>query len=117
MIMTTKDVLVNKIKEWISHDDEIKNLQKQIKEHRTEKKALTGSLVDIMKTNEIDCFDINDGKLIFCKNKVKTPLNKKILLASLEKYFENTPEINAEDVGEFILESREIQIKENIRRK
>jgi hypothetical protein len=115
--MTTKDVLVSKIKEWISHDDEIKNLQKQIKVHRTEKKELTTGLVDIMKTNEIDCFDINDGKLIFCKNKVKTPLNKKTLLTSLEKYFENNPNINAEEVGDFILESREIQIKENIRRK
>ena len=115
--MTTKEVLVHKIKEWISRDDKIKELQKQIKEYRTEKKELTSTLVDIMKNNEIDCFDINNGKLIFCKNKVKTPLNKKTLLASLDKYFENNPEINAEDVGEFILESREIQIKENIRRK
>ena len=115
--MTTKDVLVNKIKEWIIHDDKIKELQKQIKEHRTEKKELTTALVDIMKTNEIDCFDINDGKLLFCKNKVKTPLNKKTLLASLEKFFENTPGINPEVVSEFILESRETQLKENIRRK
>lgn len=115
--MTTKEMLISKIKEWISHDDEIKMLQKQIKDHRTEKKALTESLVDIMKTNAIDCFDINDGKLIFCKNKVKIPLNKKTLLSSLEKYFENNPEINTGDVGEFILESREVKIKENIRRK
>ena len=91
--------------------------QKQIKEYRTEKKALTDSLVDIMKTNEIDCFDINDGKLMFCKNKVKTPLNKKTLLESLEKYFEQMPEINASQVGDFILENREIKVKENIRRK
>jgi len=115
--MTTKEILISKIKEWISYDDKIKILQKQIKEYRTEKKALTGNLVDIMKTNEIDCFDINDGKLIFCKNKVKIPLNKKTLLASLEKYFEHNPEINTDKVGEFILENREIQIKENIRRK
>jgi len=74
-------------------------------------------LVDIMKTNEIDCFDINNGKLIFCKNKVKTPLNKKTLLASLATYFENNPEINAEAVGDFILENREIKVTENIRRK
>ena len=115
--MTTKDVLVNNIKKWISHDDEIKVLQKKIKEHRTEKKALTDSLVDIMKTNEIDCFDINDGKILFCKNKVKTPLNKKTLLASLEKYFEQIPDIDPGKVSDFILESRETKIKENIRRK
>jgi hypothetical protein len=115
--MTTKEVLINKIKEWIVHDDEIKKLQKQIKDHRNEKKALTDCLVDIMKTNEIDCFDINNGKLIFCKNKTKSPLNKKVLLESLEKYFEDIPNINAEKVSEFILENREIKIKENIKRK
>ena len=27
-----------------------------------------------MKTNEIDCFDINDGKLIYAKSKVKKPI-------------------------------------------
>ena len=115
--MTTKDVLIDKIKEWISHDDHIKQLQQQIKQHRTEKKELTDSLLDIMKTNEIDCFDINNGKLIFCKSKVKVPINKKTLFESLENYFKNNPEINVGDVGEFILESRETKIKENIRRK
>ena len=115
--MTTKEVLVNKIKEWLQHDDQIKNLQKKIKEHRNEKKILTNNLLDIMKNNEIDCFDINDGKLLLSKNKVKTPLNKKTLLDSLEKYFENNPDVNAEEVSEFILENRQIEIKENIRRK
>ena len=57
------------------------------------------------------------SKILFCKNKIKTPLNKKTLLSSLEKYFEQIPDISAEEVSEFILESRETKIKENIRRK
>ena len=115
--MTTKEDLILRIKEWIIHDDNIKSLQKQIKEHRTEKKTLTENLVDIMKTNDIDCFDINNGKILFCKNKIKQPINKKTLLVSLEKYFHNYPEIDAGDVNEFIMENRETTIKENIRRK
>lgn len=114
--MTTKEDLVLTIKKWIEHDDNIKKLQQQIKQHRTEKNHLSSSLVQIMKTNEIDCFDIKDGKLIFCKNKVKTPINKKTLLNSLEKYFANIPGINAEDVNDFIFDNREIIIKENIKR-
>ena len=35
--MTTKQELVDTIKEWISHDNEIKSLQHKIKEHRTGK--------------------------------------------------------------------------------
>ena len=115
--MKTKEVLVNKIKEWISHDDEIKNLQKQIKEHRSEKKELTSNLLDIMKTNEIDCFDINNGKIVFCKNKVKAPINGKTLLASLEAYFKNVPDIDPNNISQFILENRQTKITENIRRK
>jgi len=115
--MTTKEELISKIKEWITHDDDIKSLQKQLKVYRTEKKSLTSNLVDIMKTNEIDCFDINNGKLLFCKNKVKQSINKKTLLASLEKYFKNSPNIDPEKVSDFILDNREISFKENIRRK
>ncbi len=115
--MATKDVLVKTIKEWIEHDNKIKILQKEIKEHRSEKKELTDSLLEIMKENEIDCFDINNGKIIYCKNKVKTPLNKKSLLETLEKYFENMPDIDASDVSNFVLDNREVKIKEIIRRK
>ena len=115
--MNTKETLVKTIKAWIIHDDEIKVLQKQIKEHRTEKKALTDSLVEVMKENQIDCFDINNGKIIYYKNKVKTPLNKKTLLSTLETYFKNMPSVDPTQVSEFILDSRETKITENIRRK
>ena len=115
--MATKEVLVNTIKEWIDHDNEIKNLQQQIKEHRNKKKSLTDNLLEIMKDNEIDCFDINNGKIIYCKNKVKSPLNKKTLLETLEKYFEDMPDIHQEQVSKYIFDNRKIEIKENIRRK
>ena len=115
--MTTKEELINKVKLWIQYDDNVKSLQHQIKMERKGKLNLTSELIDIMKTNDIDCFDINNGKIIFCKNKIKTPLTKKTLITSLEKFFSKNPNINHEDVGNFILESREIKIKENIRRK
>jgi len=115
--MTSKDVLVSTIKDWIYNDDKIKNLQKEIKSHRDAKKKLTDSLVEIMKNNDVDCFDINNGKILFCKNKVKSPLNKTSLLSTLELYFKNNNDIDPREVSQFILENREIIIKENIRRK
>ena len=69
-----------------------------------------------MKTHEIDCFDINDGKLLYTKNKGKTPLNKNNLLSALEKYFDNE-KVNAEEVTNFILDNREIKIKEGLKKK
>tara|TARA_B100001093_G_scaffold423181_1_gene415992 strand:- start:1294 stop:1647 length:354 start_codon:yes stop_codon:yes gene_type:complete len=114
--MDTKDQLVSHIRSWIEIDTEISNLQKQIKNYREEKKNLTTSLVDVMKSNEIDCFDINDGKLIYSKSKVKKPINKKILLDSLNIFFQNDKKI-VEELNDHILNSREETIKESIRRK
>ena len=114
--MNTKEELVENIKKWVSYDYEIKNLQKSMKEIREKKKELTKSLIDVMKNHEIDCFDINDGKLLYTKNKVKTPLNKNNLMIALEKYFENES-VNVEDVTKFILDNREIKIRENLKKK
>jgi len=114
--MNTKEELVENIKRWVGYDTEIKNLQKSIKEIRQKKKELTESLIVVMKNHEIDCFDINDGKLLYTKNKVKTPLNKNNLIIALNKYFKNES-VNVEDVTNFILDNREIKIKENLKKK
>lgn len=111
-----KTQLIDTIKEWISIDNELKELQKASKERRERKKELTNSLVNVMKENEIDCFDVNDGKLIYTKNKVKTSLSKKNLLLALQSYYKDDPN-EGKQVTEFLLASREEKIKESIRRK
>ena len=70
-----------------------------------------------MKTNEIDCFDINDGKLLYKQNKSKAALNKTTLLESLTKYFENQPNIDTLQLSTFLFDNREIKITESISRK
>lgn len=114
--METKEQLVNNIKEWIKNDTEIAQLKADIKEKTNKKKLLTETLVTVMKTNTIDCFDINGGALIYKKNKVKKPINGKTLLSSLKNYYKNDPKI-AEDLTKHVLDSREEQIKETIKRK
>ena len=114
--MASKQELVSLIKEWIGCDNKLKQLQKTAKDIRLEKKALTESLVNVMKSNEIDCFDINDGKLVYKQNKIKTPLSKKHLLSALMNYYKDDPKA-AEEVSNFIMESREEKVKESIQRK
>ena len=46
--------LISNVKEWLEIDNQIKALQKEIKIRRKLKKDITESLVDIMKTNDID---------------------------------------------------------------
>ena len=114
--METKEQLVNNIKEWIKLDGEITKLRSEIKEKNNKKKTLTSDLVNVMKKNEIDCFDINGGALIYKKNKIKKPINGKTLLTALKTYYKEEPEV-AEELTKHIMDSREEQIKETIKRK
>jgi hypothetical protein len=114
--MNTKEQLVNNIKEWIQIDNEIIRLKKEVKEKMNKKKELSLSLVDVMKTNDINCFDINGGALIYKKNKVKKPISGKTLLLSLQKYYK-TNDLMAEEITKYIMDNREEQIKEVIKRK
>ena len=87
-----------------------------MKERNDRKKVLTENLISTMKKNEIDCFDINGGALIYKTNKVKKPINGKTLLLALQNYFKEDPN-TAQDLTKHILNSREEQIKEMIKRK
>jgi hypothetical protein len=112
-----KENLVKNIKAWMQNDRQIKVLQSQIKECKLKKKELSENLVEIMKTNEIDCFDVNDGKILYKQSIVKSGLNKKHLMDSLEKYFENNPDVQTEEIAKFILDSRSVKTTESIRLK
>jgi hypothetical protein len=114
--METKEQLVTNIKEWIKIDTEISQLKAEIKDRTNKKKTLTENLVTVMKTNKIDCFDINGGALVYKANKVKKPINGKSLLAALSNYYKSDPKI-AEDITKHVMDSREEQIKETIKMK
>ena len=64
-----KDKLVNNIKEWIQLDNEIIQLNSEVKKRKTKKKELTDSLVNIMKEEHLDCLNINGGSLVYKANK------------------------------------------------
>jgi hypothetical protein len=114
--METKEQLVNNIKEWIKIDTEIAQFKKEIKERNDKKKSLTENLVSTMKKNQIDCFDINGGSLVYKTSKVKKPINAKSLLTSLQNYYKNDPTI-ASELTKYVLDNREEQVKETIKRK
>lgn len=114
--MENKEQLVKTIKEWVKIDNEIRTLQQQQSMRKKEKKTISDSLIGVMKKNEIDCFDINDGQIIYNKKNVKKPITKKMLLNVLSNFFENDT-AKATELNNYILENREDVVKENIVRK
>ena len=114
--METKEQLINNIKELIKMDTDIAQLKNEIKEKNNKKKILTEQLLSTMKTNSIDCFDINGGALVYKKSTIKKPLNAKTILLTLQNYYKNDPQL-AENITKHLLENREEQLKETIKRK
>lgn len=110
----TKEQLITNVKEWLALEEEIKNMQKQMREKRNRKKELNEILIKIMKTNDIECFDTSNGKLLHVVNKSKKPLTKKFLISTLENYYQNDIE-KAKELSEFILNNRNESITETIK--
>ena len=70
-----------------------------------------------MKNNDIDYFDKNGGKLLCSTNKIKQPINKEFLLHSLSQYFNSPDNQDVHEIVQYILDSRKVSIKNNIRLK
>jgi hypothetical protein len=114
--METKDQLVKTIKEWVKIDNEIRTLQKEIAKRKKDKKNISTNLINVMKKNEIDCFDINDGQIYYSKKNIKKPITKKVLMSTLSKFYEGNIE-KATELNNFIDSNRGETVKETIERK
>jgi hypothetical protein len=114
--METKQQLVNSIREWVRIDNEMRKLKSETSKRKKEQKKLSESLIDVMRKNEIDEFELNDGKLMYSKRSVKKPITQKILLGILANYYEGDIK-KAVDVNNYIMENREEVEVEKISRK
>lgn len=112
-----KQLLKDTIKEWIKIDNELREIAKFTREKKQRKKEVNDTLMNLMRSKNIHGFDTSkDGSIMYVQNKVKVPLNKKHLLEALSNVFEGSTE-KAEQVSNYILESRQEKLRESIKRK
>jgi hypothetical protein len=114
--METKEELLMGVRNWVSIDNEIAQHKAEIKKLNEQKKLLTQSLVDTMKKNDIDCFDIKGGSIAYKRNVTKKAISAKSLLQALGEYYKDDGK-TAEELTQYILDNREVQVKETIARK
>ena len=114
--METKEQLIKLIKEWVTIDNEIRVLQKEQTSRKTEKINISKKLMEVMQKNDIDCFDINDGKIMYSKKNIKKPINKTMLLSILSNFYKGDNE-KVDELHTYIMENRENVVKESIVRK
>ena len=113
---STKDELIITVKEWIKMYNDITKLKLETKEKTNKKKELTALLVNVMKDNLIDCFDINGGALVYKQKKNRQSISGKYLLSQLEEYYKEQPEL-AKEITKKVLDNRIEVVKDEIKRK
>ena len=114
--METKDQLIKSIRDWVRIDNEIRKLKNEINLRKIEQKNISKNLIEVMRKNEIDEFDLSDGKIVYKKKNVKKPITKKTLLNLLSNYYDGDIK-KAVDLNNYILTNREEMEVETISRK
>ena len=100
-----KKKLQENVKEYLTIDDEIKALNKAIKERKDKKKEISEYILVCMNKFEINHMNVTGGKLIYSVSKNKAPLNKDNITNILTKYFDDNT--RGKEVCKYLLENRE----------
>ena len=77
---------------------------------------MTNELIKTFKANDIDVMNAGNSKLVRTRHKVKAPLSKKHLIASLLDFYKEDTEM-VKTISEHIMNTREVKIVENIKKK
>ena len=112
----TKEQLKDYLRQWVRIENEITTLSAEIKKRKLIHQQLSTSLLDVMRKNEIDCFDIANGRIVYSKTKVRAPLNNGQLKSALTTYYKDDAE-KASSLTTFLLASRIEKTRESIKMK
>ena len=112
----TKDQLKDYLRQWVRVENEIGTLSAEIKKRKLIHQQLSASLLNVMRQNEIDCFDLANGRIVYSKTKTKVPLNNGQLKSALTTYYKDDVD-KASSLTEFLLSSRVEKTRESIKMK
>ena len=89
------------LKQWISLDDEERQLRQQIKTIKDRKNDLSRNILEFMRTNQVDNFSLEGNGVGNISRSVRTsrpPLRRNVLRTQLLLHFADQPQ----KVGEFL---------------
>jgi hypothetical protein len=112
----TKDQLKDYLRQWVRVENEISTLNAEIKKRKLLHQELSTSLLGVMRQNEIDCFDLANGRIVYSKTKTRAPLNNGQIKTALTTYYKDDVE-RATNLTQFLLASRVERTRESIKMK
>jgi predicted nucleic acid-binding Zn-ribbon protein len=99
---------------WIEKDDEINEINKELKILKDDKKELETKILNYMEQIELGTLDIGNGKLRKSVSKTKGALKHDIIQDSLVKIFKDVQK--AHNTTKFILDNRPITERVRLKR-
>lgn len=112
----SKEQIKDHLRQWIRVENEISTLSVEIKKRKLIHQQLSVSLLDVMRKNDIDCFDIANGKIVYSKVKRRAPLNNGQIRSALTTYYKDDTD-KANNLTEFLLSTRVEKTHESIKMK
>jgi len=102
------------LREWVDGEKELKQMKTIVKNKNNAQKGVLKSLANIMKQLNIDSFDTKEGEVNLKQRKTKKALSGKFILTLLNKYLESNTIESAEEVTKYLLDNREVILKDII---
>ena len=106
----------NQIQQWVSLDNQLKQLNEKVKELRDKRNNLENNITSYASENNLSnaTVKINDGRLKFTNSKIPEPLTFKYLERTLGEVIKNESQVNL--IMEHLKQKRAIKIVPEIKR-
>jgi hypothetical protein len=106
----------NQIQQWVSLDNQLKQLNEKVKELRDKRNHLEENITNYASENNLSnaTVKISDGRLKFTNTKVPEPLTFKYLERSLGEVIKNESQVNL--IMEHLKQKRTIKVVPEIKR-
>jgi hypothetical protein len=106
----------NQIQQWVSIDNQIKQINEKTKELRDKRNSLEQNITNYASTNNLSgsIINISDGKLKITNSKVPEPLTFKYLEKTLGEVIKNENQVKL--IMEHIKQKRIVKIIPEIKR-
>ena len=106
----------NQIQQWVSLDNQLKQLNEKVKEMREKRNGLEQNITNYAASNNLSnaTIQISDGKLKFANTRVPEPITFKYLEKTLGEVIKNESQVKI--IMEHIKQKRNIKIVPEIKR-
>jgi len=106
----------NQIKQWIQADNQLKDLNEQVKALREKRNSLEKTITTYAESNNLSNSTVKfqDVKLKFTNSKVAEPLTFRYLEKRLSEVIKNESQVKA--IMDYIRDKREVKVVPEIKR-